>query len=350
MERLHCKMFSLNKFLLLCSGLVFSANISYADATTQNQTMPRLSSSTISNIVGIKKTIERNIELERLHKLQIKKDRDNINTIKIISLAPNITENLFHLGLGNNIVGVDSLSDYPKKVQKIPKVATVSNIDYEEILRLKPDLIVVWNDFYPDLEKDLKKYNITARVFRFIIHRIPDYSDAILKLGRITHTEERAVELRENFRSKMKELRNTYMNYPSHSVAYIIWDEPIYTVAENSWINDVIEICNGSNLFKNSDLSYPIIDQEYLLTANPEIIINATVSHPMLHIPDVLQDRVVILSKVNGMHRISNRTAESAEEICSIIHQKDQLIDEKSSEITMKETQGTENEEQKSAE
>ena len=70
----------------------------------------------------------------------------------------------------------------------------------------------------------------------------------------------------------------------------------------------------------------------------------------MLHIPDVLQDRVVILSKVNGMHRISNRTAESAEEICSIIHQKDQLIDEKSSEITMKETQGTENEEQKSAE
>ena len=120
-------MFSLNKFLLLCSGLVFSANISYADATSQNQTMPRLSSSTISNIVGIKKTIERNIELERLHKLQIKEDRNNINTIKIISLAPNITENLFHLVLGNNIVGVDSLSDYPKKVQKIPKVATVSN-------------------------------------------------------------------------------------------------------------------------------------------------------------------------------------------------------------------------------
>ena len=55
MERLHCRMFSLNKFLLLCSGLVFSANISYADATSQNQTMPRLSSSTISNIVGIKK-------------------------------------------------------------------------------------------------------------------------------------------------------------------------------------------------------------------------------------------------------------------------------------------------------
>lgn len=128
------------------------------------------------------------------------------------------------------------------------------------------------------------------------------------------------------------------MNYPSHTVAYIIWDEPIYTVAENSWINDIIEICNGKNLFKKNDLSYPIIDKEFLMLSNPEIIINATIAHPMLNIPKRLQERAVILNKVNGMHRISTRTIDSAEEICQIIHQKDELIDENSSSIEMQES------------
>jgi vitamin B12 transport system substrate-binding protein len=331
-------MLSLKKFIPLTAVLYLSATLSYAGNEESSRTLPRLSSSTINSIVGVKKTIEQNIELEQKHMQQVKIDRDNINTIKIISLAPNITENLYSLGLGRNIVGIDSLSDYPAQVQSIPKVATVSNIDFEEILNLKPDLIVVWNDFFPNLEKDLKRYNIPARVFRFETHRITDFGDAILKLGRITHTEDRAIELRENFRSKIKELRNTYMNYPSHTVAYIIWDEPIYTVAENSWINDIIEICNGKNLFKKNDLSYPIIDKEFLMLSNPEIIINATIAHPMLNIPKRLQERAVILNKVNGMHRISTRTIDSAEEICQIIHQKDELIDENSSSIEMQES------------
>lgn len=319
------------KPIKLLSLLLITKLLLAPEGFAEEVNLPRLSTTTINNIIGVKKTIERNRELEQKHIAQMENDRDNINTIKIISLAPNITENLFYLGLGNNIVGVDALSDYPSAVQSIPKVATVGNIDYEEILNLKPDLIVVWNDFFPHLEKDLASYKIPAKVFRFNTHRISDFGDAILRLGLVTHTEERAIEIKEAFNNKFKELRNTYMNYPSHTVAYIIWDEPIYTVGENSWINDLIEICNGKNPFKNSDIAYPIIDQEYLLAVKPEIIVNATIAHPMLNIPPILHENTITLNKVNGMHRISRRTMDSASELCKIIHAKDQLIDEDSS-------------------
>lgn len=289
---------------------------------------PRLSNTTINNILAIRNVIDKTREIEQKHKEQIKNDQNIQSTIKIVSLAPNVTENLYYLGLMENIVGIDALSDFPKKIQNLPKVATMGNIDYEEILKLNPDLIVVWNDFFPDLEKDLKRYKIKAKVFRFITHRLSEFGDAILKLGRITHTENRAVEIREMFYSNIKEIKNKYQNYPTHSVAYIIWDDPIYTVSHNSWINDIIEICNGKNPFVNYEMDYPAIEKENLLSTNPEVIINATVMHSMLNFPTSLHGRIVTLTKVNNIHRLSKRTIDGITEICELIHGNDLLVDE----------------------
>src|SRR5215472_7441384 len=61
---------------------------------------------------------------------------------RIISLAPNVTEILFALGLGSEVVGASSYSDYPAAAKKIPVVFTYSGANYEKIVALKPDLIV----------------------------------------------------------------------------------------------------------------------------------------------------------------------------------------------------------------
>lgn len=277
---------------------------------------------------NIHKTVMEIVELEQSYEEQIHQNKMNLNTIKIVSLAPNITENLFSLGLGANIVGVDALSDYPKQATKIPKIATINSIDYEEIIKLKPDLIVVWNNFYPDLKKKLKEYKIPAQIFRFRVERLSDYSSAIIELGKRTHTEDKAIKIKELFQKQMRDLKNKYQNYPTHSVVYVLWDSPIYTVSEKSWINDILEICNSKNPFKSNDLSYPIIDREFLLATNPDMLINATVSNDKLDIPAILQNKVVTQTHVDGMLRITTRTYESSKELCELIHKNDLLINE----------------------
>ena len=63
---------------------------------------------------------------------------------KIISLAPNITEILFHIGAGSQIVGADEYSNYPEAAKQIIRVNNHSIANYELILSLKPDLILAW--------------------------------------------------------------------------------------------------------------------------------------------------------------------------------------------------------------
>jgi len=63
---------------------------------------------------------------------------------RIVSLAPHLTELLFAVGAGSQVVGVDAASDYPKATQSLPRVGDFSRINFERILALKPDLVVVW--------------------------------------------------------------------------------------------------------------------------------------------------------------------------------------------------------------
>ncbi len=303
-----------------------------ADSTyTAKMRLSQPSAATAGNIAMMKDVSETIKHLVAVREAKLKNEKNNLNSIKIISLAPIVTENLFSLGLQNNVVGIDSMSDYFKPASKLPKVASIDVINYEEIIKLKPDLIIAWNNFYPNLEKDVKRLRIPANIFRFRTERLLDYSSAILELGRVTHAEEQSVKLKENFFTRLKHIKSKYQNYPQHSVIYILWDDPIYTVSENTWINDMIETCNGTNPVRSIDQAYPVIDREYLLSLQPEIIINATVKKEKMNIPETLQSRVYTLKNVDGTHRISPVTLDSNEELCQIIHGTGESTDQNTS-------------------
>ncbi|MDQ1316314.1 MAG: iron complex transport system substrate-binding protein, partial [Pseudomonadota bacterium] len=63
---------------------------------------------------------------------------------RIIALTPHLTELLFAVGAGTQLVGVDSASDYPAAARSLPRVGDYSRINFERILALKPDLVIVW--------------------------------------------------------------------------------------------------------------------------------------------------------------------------------------------------------------
>lgn len=312
--------------LLLILTLILTVSAS-ASPNQRRGSVSLPSADTQENISRMKEAVEEFRNIVHHRESSMNNSSGNVNTIRIVSLSPIVTENLFSLGLKNNIVGVDSLSDYFKPSAGITKVATVDTINYEELINLMPDVVIVWNRFYPDLESTVERLKLPAKVFRFTTERITDYYTAILDLGRITGTLGKASELKEQFAIRINKLRSQYHNYPSHSVIYILWDDPVYSVSENTWINDMIEICSGTNPLKKLDVAYPVIEKEYLLKLQPEIIINATVKKKHLNIPQPLQDRVRELKSVDGTHRISMNTLDSIEELCEIIHKDDKLYE-----------------------
>src|ERR1700687_6031065 len=68
---------------------------------------------------------------------------------RIVSLAPSVTEILFAMGLGDNIVGVTSFCDYPEEAKKKQKIGGMSNPSLEAVVSLKPDIVVMTTDGNP---------------------------------------------------------------------------------------------------------------------------------------------------------------------------------------------------------
>ncbi|HYA88253.1 MAG TPA: helical backbone metal receptor, partial [Nitrospirota bacterium] len=86
---------------------------------------------------------------------------------RIVSLAPSMTEILFALGLGDNIVGVTTFCDYPEEAKKKPKIGGMSNPLLEAVLSLKPDVVVMTTDGNPkEFEERLTSMKSKTYVFK----------------------------------------------------------------------------------------------------------------------------------------------------------------------------------------
>src|SRR6185437_7999029 len=98
---------------------------------------------------------------------------------RIISLAPDLTEILFFIGAGKQVIGVVSGSDYPLAAKNIPLIATFNSVEIEKIMALQPDLIVAWTE--TNYAVQLKKLGIPI----YLSHqrKLMDVASTMRKLG-----------------------------------------------------------------------------------------------------------------------------------------------------------------------
>ena len=105
--------------------------------------------------------------------------------VRIISMAPNLTEILFHIEAGSQIVGVVEYSDFPPEAHDIPKIGSSHQFDIEAILALQPDLIVAWESGNP--AEDLAKLEqLGMHIFRTEPRTLNDISTLMQRLGKLT--------------------------------------------------------------------------------------------------------------------------------------------------------------------
>ena len=110
---------------------------------------------------------------------------------RIVSLAPSVTEILYDLGLGDQIIAVTTFCDYPPEAMAKPKIGGYSNPSIESIVAMKPDLVVMIDDGNPiEIQDRLKKLDIRTYVFR--AKRLKELPQGIRDLGTALGIRDRA--------------------------------------------------------------------------------------------------------------------------------------------------------------
>ena len=246
---------------------------------------------------------------------------------RIISLAPNLTEVLFYVGAGEQIVGADEYSNYPEQAKDIIRVNNHAAANYELILSLKPDLVVAWES--GNGEQIIGRIReLGLPIFVLETRKMDIIPDLFSRLGRLTGHDETAKKRAENFTQRLDGLRKTYSNQPIVRAFYQIWNDPFITLNGEHLVSDVIELCGGVNVFGEAIPLVPYVNIEAIMAADPQVIIASGSSDNNEQWRDSWKDWQGISAVTSGniylippdlMQRHSSRILEGAEYMCDFL-------------------------------
>ena len=196
---------------------------------------------------------------------------NGINPKRIISLSPSITEILFEIGSGNQVIAVDNLSNYPNEAP----ISDISAYDpnVEAISLLNPDLVILSYNI-KNLKTALKKIGIET-IYLPAPLNFEDILDQIDYLGQKTGNEDKAKKLISKMKSKMKTLQKLRENEPTTKIYHEL-DPNYYSPSKFSFIGDIYQKLNYKNVANKADitnLGYPKLSPELIISENPDLII-----------------------------------------------------------------------------
>ena len=249
---------------------------------------------------------------------------------RIVSLAPNITEILFSLGLDEEIVGVSIHCNFPEKAKNKVRVGSYISLDFEKVTSLKPDLIIATGvgntrDMVDRLGKlGFQTYVIYPKNFEDILK-------SIAHIGQVVNREKEARMIIEGMRKRSQRVIELTKGLPRPKVFIQIGDAPVVTVGQGSFADDLIRLAGGENIAKKEKEVYPRFGMEEILKRSPEVIVISSMNpkgdyQKILQewtrwktIPAVKNGRIHLIDS-DLLDRPSPRIIDGLEELARVLH------------------------------
>jgi iron complex transport system substrate-binding protein len=193
---------------------------------------------------------------------------------RVATLAPSLTELVFAAGGGARLVATVQGSDFPDAAGQLPSVGDYQRIDVERLLRLKPDLVLVWSS--GNSQRELAQLaGAGVPVVHLEPRRLADVPRSIERLGALLGTQEPAAAQAAQLRAQLQALAREHQGKPPVRVFYQVWSQPLLTLNNDHLISDVIALCGGRNVFGGLTSLVPPVSAESVLAAQPEAILSA---------------------------------------------------------------------------
>lgn len=199
---------------------------------------------------------------------------------RIVTLAPNLTELVFAAGAGDRLVGVSAYSDYPPDAQDLPIVSDAFTVDHEQLILLKPDLLLAWQSGTPaHVIDELRAAGF--QVEAIATRGLDDVPTALETIGHLTGNDDTARAAAHQFRESLQRLRSEHENNAEISVFYQITARPLYTINREHFIAEIISLCGGRNIFADLSELAPSVSVEAVIDRDPEVLLAASDSGEM---------------------------------------------------------------------
>jgi iron complex transport system substrate-binding protein len=194
---------------------------------------------------------------------------------RIVSLVPAVTEMLFAIGAGPQVVGVSSYDDFPPDVRKLPKVGALLDPDVERVLTLHPDLVVSYAT-QTDLQAQLGRAQIP--IFSYRHAGLDGIFATIDRLGPMVGRTPQASQLVRELRARLDRVRAAVRGRTRPRTLLVFGREPgtlrgLYVSGGRGFLHDMLEAAGGANVFADVDRESVQPSQETLLARAPDVII-----------------------------------------------------------------------------
>lgn len=256
---------------------------------------------------------------------------------RIVSFAPSITETLFSIGLGNQVVAVTKWCDWPqemvdkKQAGNLTILESVVDPEVEKIVAANPDLILVTTLMRPDGVAKLKALGFPVVGVDYG-SSLDDIYSAITLVGKVTGAEDSAEELINELQQNVTRVSNAVANLPKPKVFWMSWHAPLMSAGGPSFINALIQTAGGVNIFESVNIPWPFVSSEDVINQDPEVILFSE-GHPgVSNVDDLLnlfpawsgieaveEERVFVVPAF--VTHAGPRTAEAIEIIAELLHQ-----------------------------
>jgi len=194
------------------------------------------------------------------------------NAERIVSLAPNLTEILFALGLEKEISRVTLDSDYPPAAAQKPRVGTFWQPNIEAVIAAKPDLVITLG-FHQQKNIAERLKRIGYNTLTVNIEKVNDLFKSIEKIGAATGKQPQANELVTKIRKKLDRLSTLVGTEEKIRVLWVVQREPLRVAGRDTFVNEMLEVAGGENAIGRTVHKYPPIGAEQVIVCGADVII-----------------------------------------------------------------------------
>jgi len=189
---------------------------------------------------------------------------------RIVSLAPNLTETVYALGLQDHLVGDTDYCDYPADAQKKAKVGGTINPSLEEVAALRPDLVLVASINRFETLRALDELKIPT--YATDPHNISEIIASTEKLANVLGAADAGTALANDLEQRLAGLQRRVGELPARRVLFVVWKEPLISIGKNTFIADALSKAGAVSIV-DATQDWPHLSLEEAVRLQPEFLV-----------------------------------------------------------------------------
>lgn len=240
---------------------------------------------------------------------------------RIVTLAPHLAELVCAVGGCERLVGVAEYSTAPAPVAELPKVGNAYAANFEAILALRPDWVLVWEGGTPP-ETALRLRDLGLRVDGIAIRGLDDIGLALIYIGRGLGLGAQAEVAAATYRARLDALRARYRDRPRLRAFFQIETAPAYTINRRSPIHEALAVCGADNIFADLPALAGAVSTEAVIAARPEVVVTtndenaAAIAAYWARFPQLPAARHRVVVRADALTRQSPAVLDGIAELC----------------------------------